>query len=128
MGKTRKFLVIILGVVVVTALVLVTTRPDREAHREAIMSIVSKVVNSEMDNSQIDETLASIGTMVIVSAADEYLSSNLMVIDHTFYNIGLVNYKGEFRTVSIGVMNHVFTISEDDAKKWINQLMNSYKI
>lgn len=130
MVRSKKSLVVIIivGVLVVIALALVATRPDREAHREAIMNVVSKVVNSEMDNSQMDETLAAIGTMVAVSAADEYLNSNLMIIDHTFYNIGLVNYKGEFRTVSIGVMNHVFTISEDDAKKWINQLMNSYKI
>ena len=83
------------------------------------MSVVSKVVNSEMDNGLIDETWAAIGTMVAVSAADDYLSTNLIVVDHTFYNIGLVNYKGEFRTVSVGALNYVFTISEDDAKKWL---------
>lgn len=116
----KKVLIIIGILIVVMGVALASVHPDREAHHEAIMSVVSKVVNAEMDNSQLDETLASIGTMVVVSAVDEYLNSNLIVIDHTFYNIGLVNYKGEFRTVSVGVLNHVFTFSEDDAKKWMS--------
>ena len=114
----KKFLIIV-GILVVIGVVLASTRPDRATHHEAIMSVVSKVVNAEMDNGLIDETWAAIGTMVAVRAADDYLSMNLIVVDHTFYNIGLINYKGEFRTVSIGALNHVFTISEDDAKKWI---------
>ena len=112
----KKFLIIV-GILVVIGVVLASTRPDRATHHEASMSVVSMVVNSEMDNGLIDETWAAIGTMVAVSAADDYLSTNLIVVEHTFYNIGLVNYKGEFRTVSVGVLNHVYTISEDDAKK-----------
>ncbi len=41
----------------------------------------------------------------------------LVVRDHTFYNIGTLNYEGVPRMVSVGVFNHVFTISEEDAKQ-----------
>ena len=107
----KKLLFFIVFLVVV-GVALVATCPDREAHKEAVKSVASAVVNAEMDQSGIDETLASIGTMLGVSAVDAYLNSSLIVRDHTFYNVGLINYKGEPRMVSVGVFNHVFTISE----------------
>ena len=111
------FILFFIVFLVVVGVALVATCPDREAHKEAVKSVASAVVNAEMDQSGIDETLASIGTMLGISAVDAYLNSSLFVMDHTFYNVGMINYKGEPRMVSVGVFNHVFTISEAEAKQ-----------
>jgi hypothetical protein len=122
----KKFLFFIV-LLVVMALVLIATCPDREAHRTAIKDVVAGVVNSEMNNQSLNEALASIGTAVAISTADAYLNSSLMIRDHTFYNVGVIDYDGEFRMVSVGVLNHVFTISEDDARELIKDKLPSLK-
>ena len=80
-----------------------------------------------MNNNSINGALASIGTAVAIEAVDAYLNSSLIIRDHTFYNIGVVNYEDEFRMVSVGVFNHVFTISEDDARELIKEKLPSLK-
>ena len=114
----KKFL-IFLGVLVVLGLALIATCPNRDAHREAVKSVLSAAINAEMDQSGIEETTAAIGAMLAVSAIDSYLNSHLVVRDRTFYNVGVVSYEGEFHMISVGVFNHVFTISEDDARQFI---------
>ena len=114
--KKFLFLLFLLAVIAVT---LMATCPDKKAHHEALKDVASKVINAEMLNSKIDESMASIGTMLAINVVDAYLSSNLILGDHTFYNIGIVFYKGEPQAVSVGVFNHVFTIDEDTAKEII---------
>lgn len=120
----KKFLFLI-GFLVVLSLVLIATCPDREAHRDAVKSVLSGAINKEMDQSRLNETIASIGTVLAVSAVDEYLKSSLIVRDHTFYNVGVVSYGGEFRMVSVGVLNHVFTVSEDDVRQFVKDQLPS---
>lgn len=112
-----KKLLVLIVLLVVVGLTLVETRPSREAHKEAVMNVAKAVVNAEMSQKDMDETLAAIGTMLGISAVDVYLNTNLIVREHTFYNVGMIVYKEEPWTVSVGVFNHVFTISEDDAKR-----------
>ena len=108
----------------VMALVLIATCPDRATHHEAIKSVMSEVINSEMDNSRLDENVASIGAMLAVNAVDSYLKSNLMVRDRTFYNVGVISYNGEFRMVSVGVLNHVFTVDKETAREFLRDKLN----
>ena len=119
----KKFLFFIM-LLAVMALVLIATCPDRATHHEAIKSVMSEVINSEMDNSRLDENVASIGTMLAVNAVDSYLKSNLMVRDRTFYNVGVISYNGEFRMVSVGVLNHVFTVDKETAREFLRDKLN----
>ena len=114
--KKLLFLIVLLVVIAVT---LMMTCPDKTAHYEAVKSLASEVINDEMRESNIEETMASIGTVVAVNVVDAYLKSNLMVRDHTFYNVGVITYEGDFRMISVGVFNHVFTIDKETARKII---------
>ena len=109
---------------VVLGIVLVATCPDRTAHREAIKSVVSEVVSSEMDKNPLGGTeIISIGTVFTMDLVDAYLKSNLMIKDHTFFNIGYVTHKDDFNIVSIGILNHVFTVDKETARKLIKEKM-----
>ena len=112
----KKFLFVVV-VLIALGVTLMLTCPDKKAHQEAIKAVASEVVNAEMDSQSIDESLASIGTVLALGVVDAYLSTGLIVRDHTFYNVGVISYEGEFRIVSVGVLNHVFTIDKENARK-----------
>lgn len=122
--KKLLFFIIVLGAI---GIGLMTTCPTREDHLSAIKDVSSKVVNSEIDKS-VGGALASIGTPVAVKAIVAYLQSNLIIKDYYVLNIGGVDYEGEFRIVSVGICNHVFTVSEEDAKKLIKDKLTLPKL
>ena len=114
----KKFLFLIVFLAVVAG-ALIATCPDRNAHLEAIKSVVSEVANEEMDKQSniLTTGLASISTMLTINMADTYLKSNLIIRDHTFYNIGYINYNDDLRMISFGILNHVFTLDKETAKE-----------
>jgi hypothetical protein len=114
----KKFLFLIVFLAVVAG-ALIATCPDRNAHLEAIKSVVSEVANEEMDKQSniLTTGLASISTMLTINIADSYLKSNLIIRDHTFYNIGYINYNDDLRMISFGILNHVFTLDKETAKE-----------
>ena len=72
--------------------------------------------------------MASIGTVLAVNVVDAYLKSNLIVRDRTFYNVGVITYKGDFRMVSVGVFNHVYTIDKETAREIIKDKLSLNEI
>ena len=114
----KKFLFLIVFLAVVAG-ALIATCPDRNAHLEAIKSVVSEVANEEMDKQSniLTTGLASISTMLTINIADSYLKSNLIIRDHTFDNIGYINYNDDLRMISFGILNHVFTLDKETAKE-----------
>lgn len=119
-----KKLLFVIVLLIAIAIGLVMTCPDRSAHYEALKGIASEVINAEMNESQVEETMASIGTVLAVNVVDAYLKSNLIVRDHTFYNVGVITYDGDFRMVSVGVFNHVFTIDKETARQIIKDKLS----
>ena len=114
----KKFL-IFLAVVGAILVALMATTPDKSMHHETIKAVMSKAVNAELRENHIEGALASIGSVVAMNAVDKFLNTSLIIRDHTFYNIGVVDYEGEFQMVSVGVFNHVYTFNEDQARRMI---------
>ena len=114
----KKFL-IFLAVVGAILVALMATTPDKSMHHETIKEVMSKAVNAELRENHIEGALASIGSVVAMNAVDKFLNTSLIIRDHTFYNIGVVDYEGEFQMVSVGVFNHVYTFNEDQARRMI---------
>ena len=118
--KNFLFLIVFLAVV---AGALIATCPDRNAHLEAIKSVVSEVANEEMDKQSniLTTELASISTMLTINMADTYLKSNLIIRDHTLFNIGYISYNDDLRMISFGILNHVFTLDKETAKEMMKE-------
>ena len=121
--KKFLFLIIFLSA---AGLLLMVTCPDRTAHHEAIKGVVSEVVNSEVNknNNVFSSGLASISTMMAVNLADSYLKNNLLLRDYILFNIGYIDYQGELRIVSFGILNHIFTIDKETAKEVIKDTLS----
>jgi hypothetical protein len=121
--KKLLFLILFLAAVGVG---LMVTCPDQAAHREAIKGVISEVVNTEMNKKSPLGSLEiiSIGTVFTMDLVEVYLKSNLMVKDHTFFSLGYVTYKDDFKIVSFGILNHVFTIDDETARQLIKEKMS----
>ena len=83
-----KKLLFVIVLLVIIGLTLMMTCPDKDVHYEALKGVTSEVINAEMNESKVETTMASIGTVLAVNVVDAYLKSNLIVRDHTFYNVG----------------------------------------
>ena len=105
--------------------VAVVTCPDKQAHKDAIMSVINEKINDELETD--DETLdgfsavfGTIGTGIVGHVIDNRLN----VKNHFLWSEGeLQDFDGESRRVSVGVFGHVFTFSKEDIDKALeNQL------
>lgn len=114
----KKFLVFI-GIIAAIAIALMATTPDKQQHHDTIKEVLSRAVNAELRDNNIDGPVASIGSVFAMNAVDEFLNRSLLIRDHRFYNIGVIDYNGEFQMVSVGVFNHVYTFDEDQAREFI---------
>ena len=123
----KKFLFLIVFLAVVAG-ALIATCPDRNAHLEAINSVVSEVANEEMDKQSniLTTGLASISTMLTINMADTYLKSNLIIRDHTLFNIGYISYNDDLRMISFGILNHVFTLDKETAKEMMKEKAETF--
>lgn len=123
----KKFLVF-LGIIAVIAVALMVTTPDKQQHVDTIKSVMTGAVNAELRDNNIDGPLASIASVAATTAVDRFLNTSLLIRDHTFYNIGVVDYEGQFQMVSVGVFNHVYTLNEDQAREMIKKKMNPFDL
>ncbi len=103
----------ILLIIVILSATCVVTCPEKEAHTEALMEVLTDVVEEKMGDEMNENALS----MVVSSAAlgiGKMVVKNTMDVDNYFlFSVGKV---GE-NTISVGVMNHVFTISKEELLK-----------
>ena len=114
----KKFLIFI-GIIAAIAIALMATTPSKQQHHDTIKEVLSRAVNAELRDNNIEGPVASIGSVFAINAVDEFLNRSLLIRDHRFYNIGMIDYNGEFQMVSVGVFNHVYTFDEDQARELI---------
>ena len=120
-----KKLFVLLGLVVIVALVAMTfTKPDRQAHFNAVAQLAQNVVDKELSNIPLPlpDEVVNFGSETAMGAANMYLLSNLMVNDYFFVNVGTVNHHGTAYPVTIGAFNKVFLlVDEEQVKQVIRQ-------
>ena len=100
-------------------LVCVTTCPDKSAHSEELMNLFNVAFQSELSNitTEENEGWVMLGS-ALGSGIAEYVINQHLVVDNYFVcSIGRTIYEGEKKIVSVGVLNHVFTMSEDELLK-----------
>lgn len=105
-------------------ILLAFTCPNRNDHKEAIKYIVSCMVNEKLDEAGENDAFAFLGSLFMTKFLEEFLDARLKVNNYILFSVGEVNYKGDTKTVSFGILNHVFTLSKDDLKKNITEEQN----
>lgn len=119
----KNFLLFILILVFITG-VCVVSCPDKEAHSDAIMETVNNLIDDRMTEGITEEnekTFALFASSLVSGVSNIVIDSRLTVKNHFLFSIGKVTFDGESQTVSIGILNHVFTDIDDNLKKEIEK-------
>jgi hypothetical protein len=107
----------ILLIIVILSATCVVTCPDKEAHTDALMEVLTDVVEEEMGD-EMNENVLSMTISSMALGLGKMVVKNTMDVDNYFlFSVGKV---GE-NTISVGVMNHVFTISKEELMKKIEE-------
>ncbi|MBR5803368.1 MAG: DUF4359 domain-containing protein [Bacteroidaceae bacterium] len=103
----------ILLILVILSATCVVTCPDKEAHTDALMEVMTDMMEEEMGEEMTENALnLTLSSMAI--GLGKMIVKNTMEVDNYFlFSVG----KAGENTVSVGVMNHVFTISKEELMK-----------
>lgn len=107
--KKLMFLVIVLLVAVLMTL----TRPNKAEHKEAMMKAVKELVDEEAENKGFkDNGLTRFGKNVVNKAIELALGSKLKLDDYYLFNTTHVRMDGKDKLLSVGMFGHVFTFDK----------------
>ena len=120
----KKFLVII--IILLVAVLAVMTRPDKQAHKEAMMKAVKEYVDEEACNQGFgDNIFTDLGKGVVNKVIEAALGTKLKVDDYYLFNTTHVNLNGESKTLSVGLFGHVFTFDKKMLRDALNEAAKS---
>lgn len=108
----KRFIIFLLVLLAIAAVAVVTC-PDRQAHKDAIMSVVNEKI-SEVMGQEEDSDLALFGSAIGSSVVSYALDNRLTYKNHFVYSTCETLREDGPHRLSVGVFGHVFTFSKED--------------
>ena len=103
------------AIVALILLGLSMTCPDRQDHEEAVSNEINTFINQSADNPS--DGWEAIGRMFASGIAEMAVSQMLDYHNYVLWSVGEVHYAGKTKTVSFGILGHVFTFDADDLQR-----------
>ena len=122
----KKFFITLAVLLVVLAGVGVMTCPDKQAHKDAIMSVINEKINESVskDSTEGDEGIALFASSLGSGIVGYVLDNRLTVKNHFVFSTGELNkLDGTRERLSVGVFGHVVTFSKDDLDKALDGIL-----
>ncbi len=119
----KKYLLII--IVLLVAVLMVLTVPDKAKHKEAMMEAINEYVEEEAVEKLGDTVLARLGKGVIVKTVETALNSKLKIENYYLFNKTYVRLNGEDQMLSLGMFGHVFTFDKEMLREKLEEAMNA---
>lgn len=94
--------------------ILVVSCPDERKHKDAVTQIASNAFRSEINNnidSKEDEAYAFVGNVLVGGVISFIVNFNFTVDNYFIFSIGKMNLNDHEKTVSFGILGHVFTFN-----------------
>lgn len=113
----KKLIIALIAVIAVCAVAVITC-PDKQSHKDAIMSVINEKINDSINPTEGDEGIALFGAALGSRVVEYVLDNRLSVKNHFLYSTGhFKSLEGEDNQVSVGVFGHVFTFKKEDLDK-----------
>lgn len=119
----KKYLLII--IVLLVAVLMVLTVPDKAKHKEAMMEAINEYVEEEAVDKLGDTVLARLGKGVIVKTVETALNSKLKIENYYLFNKTYIRLDGEDQMLSLGMFGHVFTFDKEMLREKLEEAMNA---
>lgn len=110
-----KSILYLLFAVIILGGVCVVTCPDHDTHSETLKNLLNNVLTAELSkdvSTEEDAGWAMFGSMIGAGIGGLVIDNILSVENYFVCSIGTITYGGETRIVSVGLLNHVFTIRD----------------
>lgn len=108
----------ILLVVLIIGGVAVISCPDKQAHKDAITSVINEAVQDELGVNPEEDSLGILKGLANIGAGI-YLDSKFDVKNYFLFSVGTILHGAENDVVSLGVFGHVFTFDKEDVKEML---------
>ncbi|MBO6221559.1 MAG: DUF4359 domain-containing protein [Bacteroidales bacterium] len=115
----KKFLIALVAVIAIAGIAVVTC-PDKQAHKDAIMSVINEKINESVskDSTEGDEGIALFASSLGSGIVGYVIDNRLTVKNHFVFSTGELNkLDGTSERLSVGFFGHVFTFSKEDLDK-----------
>ncbi len=114
-----------IAIIAILALLILlgVTCPDKQAHSDEVKTAISDYLDEELakNTSEDEQDWAVFGSIFANKLVEVVLDSKLKVNNYIIFSIGEVHSQGENKTVSFGILNHVFTFDADDIRRWVEE-------
>ena len=100
-------------IVLLLAVLMIQTRPDKQQHKEAMMKAIEEFVEEEATDRLGDNVLVKLGKGVVVKTAETALNLKLKENNYFLFNTTYVRLNGQDNTLSLGMFGHVFTFDKE---------------
>ena len=102
------------AILLILVIAMVKTVPDKKAHKKAMMEAVKEYVDEEAKERGLgDNVLTNLGKGILNKTIEVALNSKLEVNNYLLFNTTSVEMDGESKTLSLGVLGHVFTFDKE---------------
>ena len=115
-----KKIIISLVVLLCIAGVCIVTCPDRHAHKDTLMALVNNKINTEVNKAELGDELSLLGSSLGLKLVGNILDNRLEVKNHFVYSVGILQKESGPQTVSVGVLGHVFTASQEKFDAYVD--------
>lgn len=120
-----KTALIIVGIVAAILIIMSVTTPNKQQHEEAICGEVMGAFDKMLNDSMMSDDGATafmtgvmfLGKTVIAPIVEGVVSNNLRVNNYIVFSKGVMTIGGKTKTVSIGLLGHVWTVDAEDIEK-----------
>ena len=116
----KKVFVVVTFVLAATLVAMLLTKPQPQAHYDAVVALTQNVVDQEtqgleqLANSVDLPEVAQYGKDLAMNTAGFYLQSHLQVEDYYVVNVGLVKYNGMHIPVTLGILGSVYRLVDEE--------------
>ena len=105
--KTFFYTLLILVIISATC---VATCPKKEDHTEALMEVLTEVAEEKMGDEMYKNEISTAVSTFALGIGKFFLKNSIKVENYFLFSVGKV----KDNVLSVGVMNHVFTISKEE--------------
>ena len=119
---TRWGLIVTLLVIIGILLSAVLTCPKKEQHVTVLTEKLNYLLSDTVDSN---DDMKVLGAMFGSALAKQVLNMYLTVDDHVLFSVGRIEYKEENNLLSVGAFGHIFTLSNEELKRRVEQNKDS---
>lgn len=118
--------IVAIAVIVIVIIILALSCPNKQTHVEALNNAIMTYLTESMskDSTMTKDGSDELATGLASSIVPKVLNSKLNVNNYFLFSVGEFTDEGKTKTVSFGILGHVFPIGLSDSEKELDEAIN----